>query len=399
MHLRAGVLGSLLVHGAAAAALLAWQPPRPHGPARAGAPASARVDFALAAVTPDHDDVVLAAPHAPPLGPADHHGASSSPWPRADLDAPDRRPADAGGGERVGSLSFTGRDDREELRDQLWNDPSENRVPRVRTAADRATTEARPRTPEPALDTSRRPRRARLTAEARSAAAPAPARPSLARAGDAGDASRSERATAGAHATRPASPLVAAGPTAVDAARASLDETRPRDDLDAAQASDERHPAPFELTTPRAGGPSDGHGVAGPREDDGHSARATVQRAGAGGTPLDVPLGRGQPATLARLQDAYFRFLYARVLERVKYPPELAINLEQGEVVVTFTLRRDGSVADMKVARPSGFVAFDSAVLTAIREAQPFGPVPASVSAGGEVRVNAPFTFDNPLIR
>lgn len=387
-----------MVHAAAAAALLAWQPHRQHELAR-GRGAPGQVDFALAPVKPDADDVILSAPHAPPLGPADHAGASSSPWPRADLDAPDRRRADAGGGAQGGSLSFTGRDDREELRDQLWNDPSQNRVPRVRTAPDRATTEARPRTPRPALDTTRRSRR-ELAREAQKLSAPvAPPRPSLERAGDAGQAAVASPAVSGANVTRPASPLVAAGPTAVNAARAALDEPRPRDDLDAAQASDERHPQPFELTTPRAGGPTGGSGVAGPREDDGHSARATVQRAGAGGTPLDVPLGRGQPATLARLQDAYFRFLYARVLERVKYPPELAITFEQGEVVVTFTLRRDGTVADMKVARPSGFVAFDSAVLTAIREAQPFGPVPTSVSSGGDVRVNAPFTFDNPLIR
>ena len=119
--------------------------------------------------------------------------------------------------------------------------------------------------------------------------------------------------------------------------------------------------------------------MAGPREDDGHSARATVEHGGAGGTPLDVPLGRGQPATIAGPR-TLTSGSSTRGSSSVKYPPELAITFEQGEVVVAFTLRRDGSVASMKVARPSGFVAFDSAVVTAIREAQPFGPVPASIS-------------------
>ena len=205
----------------------------------------------------------------------------------------------------------------------------------------------------------------------------------------------------GAHAAPAASPLVAAGATAVNAARASLDETRPRDDLDAARASDERHPQPFGMTAPRAGGPSDGQGVAGPREDDGHSARATVNRAGAGGTPLDVPLGRGQPATIARPPGRLLPGSSTRgVLEGVKYPPELAITFEQGEVVVTFTLRRDGSVANMKVGAAQRLRGLRQRGAHRHPRGAAFRTGAGEHLAGRRRwRVNAPFTFDNPLIR
>src|SRR5687768_4995255 len=142
MPLRAGVVGSLLVHGVAALALVAWQPPRDAGLTGGAGGARESVDFALAQVLPDADDVVLGKPTPAPLGPADHAGASASPFPNADVDAPDRRRADRGGGAPGASPSFTARDDREELRDQLWNDPARTQVPRLRTADDRATTEA-----------------------------------------------------------------------------------------------------------------------------------------------------------------------------------------------------------------------------------------------------------------
>jgi protein TonB len=309
-----------------------------------------------------------------PPGPADFIAASaSSPFPRADVDAPDREAARRGGGAAGATPSWTGREDREELRAQPWSHPSEYRLPRRRTARERATTEARARTPRPGLDASHRDR--------------------ARRAGASPSASGTARAAAGAADPTPARPFVAAGAMATDAHRAR--EERARDDVATAQASDERHPRPFDLGRPRAGGRDEG--VAGAHEDDGH-ARAD-RGAGAGGSPLDVRAGAGQPSTRARLQDDYFRRLHARVLERVRWPRELAVALEQGEVVVAFTLRRDGSVAAVRVARPSGFTALDEAVLAAIREASPFGPVPESIAAGREVRVSAPFLFENPILR
>jgi TonB family protein len=189
---------------------------------------------------------------------------------------------------------------------------------------------------------------------------------------------------------------VADGPPATEAERrAPLS-----DDVNAAQASSERHPDPLELTRPRHGGES-GEAVAGERPGEGLSARSRREVGGDGGTRADVPqLPGGQSTTRARQQDAYFRRLYARVLARVAFPPKLAVGFEQGNVVVSLTLRTDGSVAEVRVARSSGYQEFDTAVVTAVREAAPFGRVPEAVRQGREsIKVRAPFEFDNPLIR
>jgi TonB family protein len=361
MALRVGALGSLALHALAGAAIWLGAPPR------AGDRPATTVAVAVVA---ESDQLVVARGQAPisPLGSADHSGASVSPAPRADLDVPDVRAAASGGGSAGASAVFTGRHDREELRAQMWNDPAAYRLPRTRTGRTRATPEALARLPDPTLDTSQRPdRRATLADRGSGGAAPTPA------------------SSAGR-------PMVEAGARAVEAARHGAAS----DVVDAAQASDERHPEAFDLTTPRAGG--DQTGVAGAAPGVGVSAAADGR--GDGATTLDVARGPGQPETRARLQDAYFRRLHARVLERVKWPPKLAIALEQGEVVVAFTLGRDGGVVEVRVARSSGFTEFDDAVVAAVRGAAPFGPVPAEVADGaGGVRVSAPFVFANPLIR
>jgi protein TonB len=353
MALRVGVLGSVALHTLAAGALLLVPADR-----RPRLPAPIPVSVVAPA---DSAGVVV------PVGWASHPAAaSSSPAPRADVDVPDGRAAALGGGAAGATPSWTGRHDREELRAQPWNDPAGYRLPRARSDRERATTEALVRLREPGLGVEKAPRSGELGPRA------------------AGPAARAE--------VRGARPLVAAGPPAVEAARHGA----VRDDAAAVQASDERHPEAFDLTTARAGGAESG--VAG-RERPG-GASAVEHGRGDGGTPLDVPLGHGQPATRAHLGDDYFRFLYARVLARVTWPRELAVALEQGEVVVTFTLNRDGSVADVRVSRSSGFSAFDDAVVAAIRSASPFGPVPRTLADGAAgLRVSAPFVFDNPLIR
>src|SRR5262249_1129874 len=121
---------------------------------------------------------------------------------------------------------------------------------------------------------------------------------------------------------------------------------------------------------------------------------------GDGATPLDVPVGRGPVATRARLGDPYLRALYARVMERVVWPRRLAVAFEQGEVIVHFTLGAGGAGETLRADRAGGYAEFDDAVVTAIRSAGPFGPVPRALSPPGQkLQVSAPFVFDNPMIR
>jgi TonB family protein len=364
--LRPAVVASLLLHVAAAAGLALLPAPRP--PVGPGLAASASVEVGVV----EQGALPRGAPVTAPVGPADFLTPSpSSPSPRADIDAPDPRAAARGGG--GDPEEYTGRRDREELRAQPYNDPRAYRIPRLRTAADRATPEALARVPEPALANQQRRGRARARVDD-----PALLREALAEAVQGASGDLVARAT---------QPLVEAGAAATEATR----HARERDDTSAAQASNERHPEELDLTRP---GSAAAAAAAGPSRD------APPSHTGLGGTPQDVPEGHGQAASRALLQDAYFRNLYARVIERVRFPPELAISFEQGEVVVEFSLRPDGTVAEVRVARPSGYKAFDAAVVTAIRAAGPFGPLPRGFApAGADLHVSAPFLFDNPLIR
>jgi protein TonB len=141
--------------------------------------------------------------------------------------------------------------------------------------------------------------------------------------------------------------------------------------------------------------------VLGPSAGAGNSARAPRLGSGQGGTPADLAQrAGGKASTTARAQNAYFRWLFKRCHQQLVYPRTLATALEQGELVVSFTLRTDGSVADVKVSRPSGFPEFDDAAIVAVRRAAPFGPVPVAVSGGRDaLHISWPITFANPLIR
>jgi TonB family protein len=173
-----------------------------------------------------------------------------------------------------------------------------------------------------------------------------------------------------------------------------------QDNVDSAQASNETHPVPFELSRPSAGGRG-GEGVAGPTPGLGNSAHSPRRGRGQGGTPHAVALDPdGGLSTHARQQDAYFRKLYRKLRDSLTFPPNLAAALEQGSVVVTFTLREDGSVDNVRVVRGSGFAEFDQAAMLAVEKAAPFDRMPAATFGGRRsVEVTAPIRFANPLIR
>jgi TonB family protein len=347
-------------------------------------------------------------------GPADAFSDESlSPWPRADVDTPELTPAGRGGGASGGTPTWTGRHDQETWRSQAWNDPFDYRLGRHRTSDERASDESIPRLPDPGLSASARERRRLARTGERAEASPAAGEPwddldprwddgprvgagGAALVASAGTGSATQLREEGAVVIRAGRPLVLDGPAATEAP----EDGPTQDDTEAAQASNERQPGAFEMTQPRAGAGADGEGVAGPEEGEGPSRRADNDGDGEGGSRADVPRGNGLPAMRARLQDDYFRKLYARVLDRVTFPPRLAVTLEQGEVTVAFVLKRDGSVANVRISRSSGFSEFDDAVVKAVRQAAPFGPLPAAIAGPrSTVLVNAPFSFDNPLIR
>jgi len=195
-----------------------------------------------------------------------------------------------------------------------------------------------------------------------------------------------------------ARPFVPAGPLATDAPE--RDEPRPSDDVTTRLRSYDPHPhalAGMEMT--RASSPGAGSSSGGPARSPGFAPRPTT---GSAALPLGDP---GAPPaeelwlrTTDRRYVGYFQKVYQRVRSHWVFPRELALKLQQGLVVVSFTIRRDGRIDDIAVRKSSGFKEFDENVVLAVERAAPLPPVPASLGAR-DLHVNAPFEYLNPLVR
>ena len=108
----------------------------------------------------------------------------------------------------------------------------------------------------------------------------------------------------------------------------------------------------------------------------------------------------GQALTHATRSNPYFYAMYKSIDRNLRFPHDLALALEQGEVVLQFHLDPQGRVQDLRVERSSDFKQFDKEALRAFRAAGPFGPVPKGLLAGrNRLSVIAPYYFRNPLIR
>jgi TonB family protein len=93
----------------------------------------------------------------------------------------------------------------------------------------------------------------------------------------------------------------------------------------------------------------------------------------------------------------YFRSIYRKVNPLWLFPKKLEVLLEQGDVLIQFTILADGEVKDVRVRKSSGFKEFDRNVVAAIHQAAPFGPIPKGL--GRRLRILAPFEFANPMVR
>jgi TonB family protein len=206
-----------------------------------------------------------------------------------------------------------------------------------------------------------------------------------------GRAGRDHRASAPIASARPA---VALGPVAVPA----TDRALPKDDVDGPQEV---------ATTIRsivhasaAGGVSGegGGGTGGGGEAGAGAARGSGSRAG--------PLGEGMGGvydywtTDPRLV-SYFRRLHAKIdpLWADAFPRSALIELQQGTVILEFTVFADGrAVVSWPPVRPSGVDEFDRNCADAIRRAAPFPPIPPQLGAS-QLRIVAPFVANNPIVK
>jgi TonB family protein len=313
----------------------------------------------------------------------------------------DPQPAATANGEGAGvraRLDWTGRRDEQTLHTQLANATDGYSAQRIRTSSKRASDNPVRLTPGPgpgATLASRRgdgEGRAQGTAGGEGPGARLPAGPSELAPGDETRIAKDGDEAAGF--VRPALPQ---GPAATEATTRAL---HPADDTDARLRSHDLHPhalAGIELS--RAAAPGSGDTSAGPSTQPGFMRTASVGTAATPAGDAHAPLGEELwLRTGDRRYLGYFQRVYDKVKAQWVFPRKLAAELIQGEVVVTFTIRKDGRIDDIAVRKSSGFREFDDNVIRAVERAAPLPPVPAALGPR-DLRVNAPFEYLNPLVR
>jgi TonB family protein len=189
------------------------------------------------------------------------------------------------------------------------------------------------------------------------------------------------------------------GPLAADVGGRTFDtEVRgPAVDRQTARAaSNERHPGLVDFSRPGTAGPYDSTDGRGPGRTPGATSLMTngssptdygARNADQSGTQVTVEIAE-------REYDRYGQDMQRRVHAVLIFPKPLALRLEQGETVLSFSVRPDGSVTDgPRVVKSSGFPEFDAEAISAVLRAAPF-PRRKDVRTG-TMRVQ----FENPLIR
>ena len=72
----------------------------------------------------------------------------------------------------------------------------------------------------------------------------------------------------------------------------------------------------------------------------------------------------------------YMGMLRGKIESIWEYPKEAAMHRISGDLNIRFTIKRDGSVGDVELIRTSGYRELDEAALKAIKDAEPFWPLP-----------------------
>lgn len=93
-------------------------------------------------------------------------------------------------------------------------------------------------------------------------------------------------------------------------------------------------------------------------------------------------------------QWAYVESLKRKISGRSRYPAYARRTGQQGTVALAFTVRENGELAGVEMSESSGFIVLDVEALRNVREAAPFGPVPARATPGPlTVRMTISYTL------
>lgn len=209
------------------------------------------------------------------------------------------------------------------------------------------------------------------------------------RVGATGRRDRAERAP------RFASPAALQGRIA--ARTKALGETR--DDVTSEQEVALRDPSL--LAASAAGGDgSDGRGgeegageATGSGGDEGPGASSRAQGDGDHGAAGRDAADRRRTLYIRRVQWAIFN-----AWGPDDFPASARVAGRGGSTIVTFTIRRNGSIAGLRTVRPSGFPSFDAAIRRAVRSVAPFPPLPEVL---GVERLTLPYEAiaTNPAVQ
>ncbi len=72
----------------------------------------------------------------------------------------------------------------------------------------------------------------------------------------------------------------------------------------------------------------------------------------------------------------YMRMLKGKIENIWKYPKEAARHGISGDLYVRFSIKRDGMIGEVELIRTSGYRDLDEAVIKALKDAEPFWPLP-----------------------
>jgi len=81
----------------------------------------------------------------------------------------------------------------------------------------------------------------------------------------------------------------------------------------------------------------------------------------------------------ARIEPSWQSTLVKRLQHYKRYPSEAQARNEQGVVLLSFSLDRNGHVLASRIARSSGYAALDQEVLAMITRAEPLPPFPSTM--------------------
>lgn len=85
------------------------------------------------------------------------------------------------------------------------------------------------------------------------------------------------------------------------------------------------------------------------------------------------------PEAASRFLQSYLDNLRARIRATRTYPPQSIENREEGDVMAGFTLFKDGTIRNIRVARSSGYLLLDENAVQSLRQVSPFDPIPNEI--------------------